>query len=789
MSSTSTEWPESLTDPQIAELKASAISPQVACRMGLYSVDDARAAAKLFGRTAKAWEGHLPVLVLPYRLPFQRDPVLVRGKPARPFETPKADGTVSLAKYVQAKDTGVHVMLGPSLFEGGALRDVKTPLLLTEGEKKLAAAESAGFSCVALPGVSQWHLKGEKILHPYFAHVALAGRVVFLCFDADSLANKDVRREELAFGRALRAAGAIVFIVRFPPDAPKLDDYLATHELSEFHALLDDARINGQLPPDTAASVQSEDWQGVFSKLRLDNDTGLPIKDGDNIARVLMLHPGWKGVLAFDSRHERQMFQQAPPFADEFAVIKAPVPRPLIDTDITRVAFWLAGQSCLGWTIAPQQSALEHAIATVCERNRFDGIGDYLAKLAWDNEPRLDTMGTVYFGVKNTAYTRAVFSKWMLSAVARARTPGCQVDHVLVLEGPQGKGKSTALRILAGDDYFSDTLPELGKDAHEHCIGPWIVELAELDHMRRSEVTAIKAFISTRAPSFRGAYARRTAKHPRRCVFAASTNEAGYLTDSTGNRRFWPVECETLDLDALARDRDQLWAEAVHRIRAGETWHITDPGVREEAEEEQAARREVDPWHPLIMKFVTGRKHVTVGDVLDFLGHGPEEPRGFGSYQREPRKAANYDQRSANRISAVLRELGWVRRMVRTEGGRVWRYDAPDTSRGRTGDRVEPCQVIGIKGLSPVSPVSPLDPVNNVRARDACTPPPAHAPTPEIRPEHSESVSSTQSSSIKSGDTGDSGDNTVKSEGYPGTTLSPVDGEVVTGEKPKRRRL
>lgn len=760
------------TPEQIAELKASAISPEIAERAGLYSVTDAKAAAKLFGRLARHWEdGRVPCLAYPYRIPFQQDPVLVRGKPARPFEEPARDGSTRLVKYVQAKDTGVHIAFGPSLLEGSALRDVAVPLWLTEGEKKMLSAESHGLSCIALPGVSQWHLKGEHSLHPYFAHVALEGREVFLAFDADSLANKHVRKQELALGRALEKVGARVFIVRFPQDAAKLDDFLATHELTELHQLAAQAKTHGRLPPDTSG-VSSEEWKPVFERLRLDPATSQPVKDVDNVTRVLMHHADWQDVFAFDARRERRIFRKEPPFSADIALEKSRVPRAVTDSDVTRIGDWLVAQSCLGWSTQPKTGQLEQAIAIVCERHRFDAIQDYLIKLAWDETPRLDWMAVTYFGAKDTVYTATVVAKWMLSAVARARKPGCQVDHVLVLEGRQGLGKSTALRILAGADFFSDTLPEIpSRDALEHCVGPWIIELAELDHMRKSEVTALKAFISTRAPSFRSAYARRTVEHPRRCVFAATTNESSYLADGTGNRRFWPIECAQVDIESLARDRDQLWAEALVRVRAGESWHITDPEVTAEAEEEQAARRVVDPWHDVIALYVSGRRYTTVADILDHLGHGPEEPSTWRTYQpQRPSSAWRFDQRSANRVAAILRDLGWVRRQVRIDGARVWRYESPDavTREGASGDGLVTGQVVDFKGKSPASPVSPPD----TGAR-ACAPVrEAGAHVCDARADGGEE-SRAHAHTIQKGYTGDSSDSGDKAT-ITGTYLSPL---------------
>lgn len=243
-----------LAPAHIEELcKGSAISLDVLRRAGVYAIGDAKAAAKLLGRRAQDWEERVPAWIAPYRLPFHDDPVRFRGKPAKPFETPKEDGSVSLAKYVEPKGSPVHLYFGPSLLEGRALKDTSIPLWITEGEKKCLSAESAGLSCIAVSGVNQWHRKGETSLHPDFAHVALSGREVFLCFDRDALQNHLVLKEEKALGRALLAAGAKVYVVRLPEDAPKLDDFFVRHEREEVVGLMQHARERGAV----AAVVQA----------------------------------------------------------------------------------------------------------------------------------------------------------------------------------------------------------------------------------------------------------------------------------------------------------------------------------------------------------------------------------------------------------------------------------------------------------------------------------------------------------------------------------------------------
>ena len=210
---------------------------------------------------------------------------------------------------------------------------------------------------------------------------------------------------------------------------------------------------------------------------------------------------------------------------------------------------------------------------------------------------------------------------WLISAVARVYAPGCKVDHMLVLEGPQGIGKSRALRILAGDEYFCDSMPDIhSKDASLQTFGAWVIEWAELDAMNRAEATAVKDFITRQFEELRLPYGKRTVKVPRQCVFAGTTNTDGYLKDETGNRRFWPVVCGKIDCNRLAEDRDQIWAEAVARYKGGERWWPEGADLIADLAAEQSARVEVDPWQSEIDSYVVGRGSVRAEDILLHLG-------------------------------------------------------------------------------------------------------------------------------------------------------------------------
>ena len=233
----------------------------------------------------------------------------------------------------------------------------------------------------------------------------------------------------------------------------------------------------------------------------------------------------------------------------------------------------------------------------------------------------------------------------MISAVARTFKPGCKADHVLVLEGPQGSGKSTGLCVLAGEDYFGDDVPPVGsKDAQQYLGSLWIVELAEMDAATRAQTATLKRFLTTTIDRYRPPYGRRMIQHRRRCVFAGTVNKDEYLRDPTGGRRFWPVQCGRVDLNALARDRDQLWAEAVAAYRACAARHLEDAASTARAAAEQAKRLESDPWEDPIASYVNSHSFVTTNDVLtQAIGM---ELKAIG-------------KREKNRVGSIMRQLGW----------------------------------------------------------------------------------------------------------------------------------
>lgn len=246
----------------------------------------------------------------------------------------------------------------------------------------------------------------------------------------------------------------------------------------------------------------------------------------------------------------------------------------------------------------PGELNTNKAVMSLCTENRFDSLLDHLESLpVWDGVPRLDSWLIDYCGADASPYVREAGASWLVAAVVRAYEPGTKFDYMPVLLGGQGVGKSTALRIIAGDDFFSDASFLGARDAREVLEvtrGIWILECAELDGMGKRDVSALKATIARQTDTGRPAYARCAVTVPRRYVLAGTTNEERFLVDPTENRRFWPIAVGMIDLDGLRVARDQLIAEALARYRSG-NYRLTLFGdAATGAKQAQAERRVVD---------------------------------------------------------------------------------------------------------------------------------------------------------------------------------------------------
>jgi putative DNA primase/helicase len=323
------------------------------------------------------------------------------------------------------------------------------------------------------------------------------------------------------------------------------------------------------------------------------NKEGNPRAILANALHMLRHHPLWLGVLAYNRFSLYPVTKNSAPWQDSGGMNWT-------DNDDSLAAEWLQHAGVL-----VNSKVAAEAVQTVARENPFHPVQDYLNGLKWDGEPRMDQWLITYLGAESTPFTRAIGARWLISAVARIFRPGSQADHVLLLEGPQGIRKSSALRALTGDQWFADHIADLGsKDSRLDLHGKWIIEMSELVSMRRGEIERVKAFLTAPTDHFRPPYGRRAVDVPRQNVFAASTNEGQPFVDSSGNRRFWPVRCGQIDIDGIGRDRDQLWAEAYHRFKEGEVWWLETGELNRLAQAEQEERYEEGVWDGMILDWV-----------------------------------------------------------------------------------------------------------------------------------------------------------------------------------------
>jgi len=318
------------------------------------------------------------------------------------------------------------------------------------------------------------------------------------------------------------------------PDTPtnKLPSYTAMCQLAVNDAavvtLLNRERYE-EATQEFAKTPDDINWMGKLDKTPT---TGLPAKTIDNVLIILENDPLLKGKLAFDEFANRGMALGAFPWD------KRTERRVWEDSDDAGILHYLEHVHKI--QIADKRL---YAAMTLCShRNKFNDVQEYLTNLQWDGIRRVDTLLIVYLGADDNVYTRAVIRKSLAAAVARAMTPGVKYDYMPIFSGRQGLGKSTFLRLL-GRRWYSDSLQTFeGKDAAEMIQGIWINELGELNGLSRSETNAVKQFLSRTEDIFREPYGRHTNPYPRRCVFFGTTNDAEFLRDRTGNRRFWPVD-------------------------------------------------------------------------------------------------------------------------------------------------------------------------------------------------------------------------------------------------------
>jgi predicted P-loop ATPase len=298
------------------------------------------------------------------------------------------------------------------------------------------------------------------------------------------------------------------------------------------------------------------------------------------------------------------------------------------------------------WKIKYSKFTIADVIARRCDLNRFHPVKNYFASLTWDGVRRIGSWLVKYCGAQDTEYARAVGEIFFIAAVRRIMHPGCKFDEMMVLESPQGMEKSTLLKTLAiRQEWFSDDLPLNLKDKEviEHLRSRLIVEAAELQGIRKANVEHLKAFLSRQVDRGRMAYAHYVSEVPRQCVIVGTTNGGGYLSDTTGNRRFWPIKVESIDIAAIMRDRDQFWAEAVEVEKTNFSIRLPQR-LWQGAEVEQSLRTTPDPYAEVLENKFNGHAGKIVSlDLWKLFGMA----------------AGHRTHDQGRRLSAAMIQLGW----------------------------------------------------------------------------------------------------------------------------------
>ena len=321
------------------------------------------------------------------------------------------------------------------------------------------------------------------------------------------------------------------------------------------------------------------DWR---KNLRRTSNGRELLGDVHNIRLAFEHAPELAGLLRYNELARRVELMRAPPWRSLSSGTS------WRDDDDIDLVSWLQE-----WNVPARSDAtMSRIVHAEANRNCVHPVRDWLNGLRWDGAPRItEVLIEVLCAAGEGVYLAAVLRRFMIGAVARIMRPGCKADHMLVLVGAQGGGKSTFARLL-GAPWTVESHSTFGsKDAAQELDGAWIVEVAELSGMRKSEVETVKNFITKQSDHYRPAYGRHVIDQPRSCVFIGTTNEDKFLVDYTGNRRFWPIRCDgRFNFKLLEDSREQLWAEARSAFEAAEQWHLTAEEVRLAANVQEAHR-------------------------------------------------------------------------------------------------------------------------------------------------------------------------------------------------------
>jgi hypothetical protein len=520
-------------------------------------------------------------------------------------------------------------------------------VLIVEGEKDVDTCWRLGFAATCNAHGASPSGKKPKWTKAHSAQLRGADLVVFNDNDDAGIAHAEaVCKASLGIAKSVRRLELKQHWLDVKPGQDISDWVAAGLDAAGLHTLLITAPLyNAPVTVTTVTTPSGPDWlaQCLMSDARVPR----PLPVLHNACVGLTCDPFFAGKLSFNDMARKPLFANSEP-------------RIIEDEEITVMQKKLQtlGLRSLSKDVAHQ--AIEH----VARMRRFHPLRDYLDALEWDGVERIGEWLPTYLGTENTEYTRAIGRMFLISMVARVFDPGCKVDYMLILEGPQGIEKSKACQVLAGDEYFSDDLPEITqkKDCSVHLRGKWLIEVSELHAFSKAEASLLKMFVSRRRELYRPPYGRMEVDEPRQCVFIGTSNKDAYLRDETGGRRFWPTKCGTILVDALSTDRNALLAEAVYAYRHKAKWYPDREFERQHIAPEQDARFEADIWTETVESYLT--------DLLTDTTTLRTVAKGALNIEDKM-----MDPRTEKRIASVLQRLGWTPERA-SHNRRLWRKPA-----------------------------------------------------------------------------------------------------------------
>lgn len=532
---------------------------------------------------------------------------------------------------------------------------------LAEGIADTLALQLAGVVAIGAPGDSSL-----KNLPRFLGDVA--GRQFVLCLQNDPKKQSEIGFEPAK--RTIQTAGGVVFIMRPPTGTKDPADWLKAIGLEEFRRIISTAL---PVAPDDSAPAPSIASDNVIQLAPPASTEDLAWDKARATTKVKYFGNSYAS-LCLILRNDRRVLEERPIWNEMLCspVVKG---RLLEDHDTGRIreTIELNLVDDDGDAIEPSAGDVEKAVVQIAHERCVHPVRDYLNGLKWDGKPRIEGIAEDILNIERTELTQKLIRYWFIGAAKRPLNPGCKMDSVLVLQGPQYKGKSTFFSTLAGPpEWFSDDKIDIeNRDSLMLMQSVWIVEWAELATMKRAkDVEALKQFISSKTNKFRLPYGRTIVERPRHSVIVGTTNPTRFLNDPTGNRRFWPIQIgSALDIAKLAEWRDQLWAEAVVAVRAGERYWL------DEAEDQalsnlQRPHEETHPWLELVGPWLeTNAKSpapwlCTTANVLH---------HGIG---KMPGQWTTSDEMT---VASIMRQLDWEKDRTdraRTDDGkrvRVWK--------------------------------------------------------------------------------------------------------------------